>query len=1070
MAEDRVCARCGTVLKAYAGGRLCPTCLLRGGLEAGADLAPVEEDSPAARPASLPHTIGDYELLEVIARGGMGVVYRARQKSLNRVVAVKMLLAGEFAAPKFVERFRAEAEAVARLQHPGIVAIHDVGEHDGHPFFSMDYVEGKNLAQVISDLGFQISDCRRSASWLKSIADAVHYAHQRGILHRDLKPSNVLIDALEQPHLTDFGLSKRFTLDPSPAEDPSSLTLSGQVLGSPNYLPPEQAEGRHARVGPSSDVYSLGAILYHLLTGRPPFQGESLTMLLKQVVETAPVAPRLLNPGLPRDLETICLKCLEKDARKRYPTAQDVADELGRFLQDLPIQARPVNAVGRVVRWCHRQPVRAGLSAALILTFLFGMTGIAWQLKRARAGELLALRHAYAGDIREAQRAFEEGDLGGARRTLDKYRPGEPASGDRQPTLTRELRGWEWRYLWGLCRSDDQPALTNQSNGFEDLAFSSDGSLLAVRQSGGNIDLWDWAGRHLVGTLTNKSRLWAMAFVPGGNLLASSTSDTNGPGVCFWDATTRRIVRTLPHPTPVHSLAFSPDGEWLATFDVEPRLRLWRVRMGELVAEILGPGKMNALGRVALFSPDSATLALGEMDGSIRLLSLKNGRITTTLPAPTEGNGVTALAFSPDGRILASGHGQSDGTVRFWDAVSGAEAGSLKGHRGWVTTLVFAPDGRTLYSGSSDQTIRVWDVAQQQDLGRLRGHTRGISGLAPCRDGNTLVSCARDGSIRVWDVQSKPQRASHAVLPVRVGPHGATFTRDSRDLITASAEAPVTIWDVASAAPIRALPALGTNQHSVALSPDDRLLAVGGLDGTIKIWDLVDQRLVKVFRPQPIPIVGLRFWDGGKTLLSHAVVVNRQRAVQRWDVASWVEIPFGRMDVSDTLVLAQSPDQRLLAVPSRDGLRLWDYATGQLRWAFTAAPAGVTATFTADSRRVAACIAGGARVWEVGSWRELAALSLHANAVVSLAFSPDGQRLVTGGEVGMGLQPALVVWDYAIQRPLIGLQSDGGWTSWTTFSPDGNTLLALTWGGVAELYRAPSWEEIAREEKGQGVP
>ncbi len=1071
MAEDRVCARCGTVLKAYAGGRLCPTCLLHGGLEAGADLAPAEEASPAARPVSLPHAFGDYELLEVIARGGMGVVYRARQKSLDRLVAVKMLLGGEFAAPKFVERFRVEAEAVARLQHPGIVAIHEVGEHDGHRFFSMDYVEGKNLAQVISDLGFQISDCRRSASWLKTIAEAVHYAHQRGILHRDLKPSNVLIDALEQPHLADFGLAKRFTPDPSRAGDPWSLTLSGQVLGSPNYLPPEQAEGRHAQVGPPSDIYSLGAILYHLSTGRPPFQGESLTTLLKQVVETAPVAPRLLNPGLPRDLETICLKCLEKDPQKRYQTAQDLADELGRFLQDLPIQARPVNAAGRAVRWCRRQPMRAGLTAALILTFLFGMTGVAWQLKRARAGELLALRHAYAGDIKEAQRALEEEDLGGARRTLNKYRPGNPASGFRQPTLAVDLRGWEWRYLWGQCRSDEQSILTNQPDAFENLALSPEGGLLAVRQTGDNIVLWDLEGRHQVGTLTNQSQPRAMAFVPGGNLLASAHDDTNGPVVRFWDVTTRQIVRTLPHPTPVHALAFSPDGEWLATFDVEPRLRLWRVSTGELVTDLLGPGPRNALGRVPLFSPDGATLALGEMDGSIRLLSLKTGVIRTTIPRPSEINiGVMALAFSPDGRLLASGHGQSDGTIRFWDTVSGSPAGKLEGHRGWVSTLVFAPDGRTLYSGSSDQTIRVWDVAQKQERSRLRGHTGGLSGLVLVHDGNTLVSCASDGSIRVWDVKSKPQRPAHAVLPIRVGPYGAPFTRDSRRLITASAKDPVTIWDVASATPIQTLPALGTNNHSVALSPDERLLVVGGLDGTLKVWDLVDQRLATEFRPQSLPILGLRFWDAGKTLMSHAGVWNRQSSVKRWDVASWDEIPFGRMDVSRALVLAQSPDQRLLAIPSEPGLTLWDYSTGELRWAFTAAPSGMMATFSADSRLLAACIEGGAWVWEVGSWRELTALSLHANRVVSVAFSPDGQRLVTGGETGMALQPAVVLWDYTIQRQLIGLQSDGAWTSWTAFSPDGNTLLALSWGGLAELYRAPSWEEIEGEEKGQKTP
>src|SRR4029077_12685180 len=274
---------------------------------------------------------GDYELLEEIARGGMGVVYRARQVSLNRIIAVKMLLAGPLATKEFVERFRTEPPAAASLQHPNIVAIHEVGFAEGQHFFAMDYVEGLTLAQLVAQGPLP---GRQAATYLKTIAEAIHFAHERNVLHRDLKPSNVLIDsATDQPRVTDFGLAKRL-------ESETEMTLSGQLLGSPNYVSPEQAAAKRGTVGKRSDVYSLGAILYHLLTGRPPFQGETLTDVLQQLADDDPLAPRLLTSRVPRDLETICLKCLEKEPSRRYQSARELADELDRFLHDRPIQAR----------------------------------------------------------------------------------------------------------------------------------------------------------------------------------------------------------------------------------------------------------------------------------------------------------------------------------------------------------------------------------------------------------------------------------------------------------------------------------------------------------------------------------------------------------------------------------------------------------------------------------------------------------------------------------------------------------------------------------------------------------
>jgi hypothetical protein len=336
--------------------------------------------APPLEVESFPRSFGDYELLEEVARGGMGIVYRARQVSLDRIVAVKMLLFGPLSSPEFVKRFRAEASTAASLQHPNIVAIHEVGVHQAQQYFAMDFVEGPSLAKL---LAYGPLPAKRAASYLKTIAEAIHYAHERGVLHRDLKPSNVLIDANDQPHVTDFGLARRL-------EGDSELTMTGQVLGSPNYMPPEQAVGRRGKVSRRSDVYSLGAMLYHLLTGRPPFVGEALTDTLEQVLDAEPVSPRVLNPSVPRDLETICLKCLEKEPDKRYATAQALVDELSRFLERQPIQARPVTRPERIWRWCRRKPALATTLAAtmlLLLALLIGGPVLTYRINQARKAQ-----------------------------------------------------------------------------------------------------------------------------------------------------------------------------------------------------------------------------------------------------------------------------------------------------------------------------------------------------------------------------------------------------------------------------------------------------------------------------------------------------------------------------------------------------------------------------------------------------------------------------------------------------------------------------------------------------------
>lgn len=359
MTTIRVCSECGApVSKALRDG-FCPHCLIDLALKAEGETQTVPIPANAG-PHSFVGAVGNYELIEQIGQGGMGVVYKAYQRKLNRVVALKLMLSGPWATEAEIKRFRSETTAAATLQHPNVVAIHEVGEHEGRHYFSMDYIAGQSLADVINRTPLP---AERAARYVKLIAEAIHHAHQRGILHRDLKPANVLVDTDDQPRVTDFGLAKHIQVD-------SSLTASGEAMGTPSYMPPEQAAGKRSEIGPASDVYSLGAILYDLLTGRPPFRADTPVDTLRQVLDTEPAPPRLINRKVPRDLETICLKCLAKAPGQRYPSAQGLAEDLGRFLKHEPIHARPVGWLGRGWRWSRRNPVVAAFCCAMAILLL----------------------------------------------------------------------------------------------------------------------------------------------------------------------------------------------------------------------------------------------------------------------------------------------------------------------------------------------------------------------------------------------------------------------------------------------------------------------------------------------------------------------------------------------------------------------------------------------------------------------------------------------------------------------------------------------------------------------------
>ena len=961
--------------------------------------------------------LGRFHIVRQLGRGGYGVVVHAYDSQLERDVAIKIPRLATALSSELRERFVREAKTAASLNHPGIVTVLEVGSEQGVEFIVSEYIEGADLATRLAR-GDRFSP-RTSAELVAKLADAMQHAHQRGVLHRDMKPSNILLSENGEviPKITDFGLATLI--------DQHDLTQTGAVVGTPAYMSPEQATGRKSEIGVGTDVYGLGTVLYQMLAGTAPFGGLSIIETIRAINDDAPVPPRRIQKSCPKDLEAICLKCLEKTPAQRYESATALAGDLRRFQRGEPVVAQSPSFAHRLWRLGKRYPWAAVLSL-LIVTLSFVGPIVAINQNRlyvaANKAREDSRKTLYLSDMNLALRDWDEANIERCGELLRRHIPEDGQV---------DYRDFAWYYLWRLWNQSAQTPSVLHDDNLESLAISPNGNILAVGGYDGSLFLWDrQEGKKICQWQAHPWRTINVEFSPDGNVLASASTDDE---VKLWKVADGTLVapfsgsraiafspegRTFAHRTAATSIAiiddpksagrviqnahaegvgcmvFSPDGKTLASGGWDSKVRLWDVAAGTLQKELSGDVWIWRID----WSSDGRYLATGDVNGVVHIWNAPSGEFHKKIVGHS--TTIESLRFSPDAKSLAIA--SADSTASIWDVETGQRLRKLLGHFGEIHSAIFTPRGEQLLTGSVDGNVKNWSLSDSKVRDVLE-HPNAVSSVSFSQNGELLATSCVDGRIRIWNTDSGHLRNHFSAHDGKAWRVRFLSGKNQTKIISTGSDGFIRIWEAEVGEQLQQITGYGnTNQPSMIAISNEMCIAFQSTPTTVQVWDANTNRKSPPF--QIGKANDLVFSPDGQLLVAASAKI-----ISVWDVQRGIKLSEAVGDPRFVRSVAYSPNGMTIASGSHDRtVKLWPIISASENATLGAARVlkGHAAilgdvAYSQDGTMLAS--AGDdevVRIWDPNSGQQRAALTGHTGAVVDLAFSPDGRVLASAGNDG----------------------------------------------------------------------